>query len=1036
MKAIIARFGQSSADRFINLFAAACVAAGLVLAGVTPARAAITIGQGPVIGADSNGNTYYEEFQDWAYTDLRALDGVGSADPNNGQYFVNDGRDRGRDLMAFYSRNEGANYYFRVDLYDLQIGDENGFLDIYVAIDTGSTTAPTAQFLPDNLDVQVDPARHWELCVRLYDSVNRNLVLGDYVTNRPPGEFLGVYYNATLDSVEFGIAKTALYAAGWNGVSPLHFTVATAKDFYEINSGGCSGGYYSDVLDTFYDLDRGLNDCVINGAIASNGPSPGRAEYATIAHANQSINKAADIRVHIYDPSVPQTEKTGFIRALDTHQIFKVPLNMHISGSLLTAAMWAVAPTGGADKSDGPSWIQRCKQLADASVTSNPSSFIGGVYAEHIMPYFEGPTNRISMDLFEEVARAILGQGAAEMKVMHVPERVIRSKATGFSPLNGFTFADIAATTYTATYLDEVTHYHWWFDAGNTSWSGFGGSHDAPNQHKIQKINGIYVFLINDREDRAKFGNDDGGLALDTRYTLLNKAMQADQAQITVVFDDWEAIAGKSFNIEFGNPVPNNNMIQYQNTIRWLANKQWVEIVNLKDILDRATNPSNPQYNPAWVVDRGTQTNLGMQTYEYLKWSSEGTYDYWYYNQDGVFTGNEQDFYNLVPVLRGPQGDYYARGLQATIQAEPLSNRSNRANQLDTAAGSVFLPSGRKLGDLNTSNTLLHNAWVEIANAPDNALRRLGMFKFNSMIYETAWHEEQYPIGYDNTNYQQTWSDPDDTWDGVNTWCLRLNNHARGTGFLAYAAQWARDVQQGLQTAATSATSLDLDQDGQVEYVLRNNKVLALFDRHGGRMLYAFHYHPTAGPISVIGAPVANPSAPGEEEYTGTAANRCSGLKDMNGGTYADAVYTVQVGVPNGRSLRLTSPDSLIQKTIELPDNKARLEVSYTETVSGPLYTRIGASPNHLNLIKTGRTNLTTGIAGDAYYVQNAAGGAVYVTTPPGVTRNPAPADAGFQNRNLALTEEIEVYGNGTYGFWIGFDPTDVPAGVTEFNLY
>ena len=92
----------------ISLFAVLCV----------PGRATITIGQGPAIGTDHAGNTYYEEFQDWSYSDLRALDPCGQADT---MYLYVDGYDNSRDITAFYSRQEGANYYFRADFYDLHL---------------------------------------------------------------------------------------------------------------------------------------------------------------------------------------------------------------------------------------------------------------------------------------------------------------------------------------------------------------------------------------------------------------------------------------------------------------------------------------------------------------------------------------------------------------------------------------------------------------------------------------------------------------------------------------------------------------------------------------------------------------------------------------------------------------------------------------------------------------------------------------------------------------------------------------------------
>ncbi|MBX7244216.1 MAG: hypothetical protein K1X53_01885 [Candidatus Sumerlaeaceae bacterium] len=1024
-----------------ELFSGWAFVAALALGGfLTVSAPAITVGPGSSIGTDSAGNAFNEEFQDWTASDLRALDPIGTAD---GLYNYSDGYDQSRDLMAFYSHIDSAqngNAYFRLDFYNLALGAESGYQDFYIAIDTGSTTVTQRNWMPDNTNVQVSESNSgqtggWMICLAMYDTQYWKIYDGDwtvlaerYAGGSPTGtyasHFVGYnnapYYHSQLDAVELGISKQMLYDKGWNGTTPLKFWVMTTKDS---SSTSCGSG--SKATDTFKDSDRGCSDGIINGAILSSDTT-GRAKYASIAHANQSINKNDDVRIHIFDSAF----NTGFVRTLDTHEIFKVPLNMHLSGCLLSACAWAKAQTGSSDKSDGPTFITRIKDLADSGVTANPSAFIGGVMAEHIMPYFEGTVNRTSMDLFEEVSKALLGKGAADMKVMHVPERVIRSYSTGMSVLNGFTFADIAATTYTATVLDEVTHYHHWFDSGNSTWSGNGGSGDAPNQHKIQKINGVYCFLINDREDQQKFGNDDGGATLDSRYTLIDKAIQSDQAQITVVFDDWEALAGKSFNIDTGSPVANNNMEQYQRTIRWLANHPWVEIVRLNEVLDRATNVGNSQYNPAYVVDRGTQTNLSMQTYEYLKWSSELGYDFWYYNNFNSNTGNEQSFYDLVPVITGNQGDY-TTGQRSTIQGYAAGTA--RDNQAATYDGPK-ITSNKKNGDLNTSNTLIQDAYVDLATAPNNNLRKLGWYQYANMIYETAWHQEQGPITYANTVYQSpNFPSPDTTWDGMNTWALRLGNHIRDAGFLAYAARWANAVQTGSQTATAQALAIDLDQDGQNEYVLRNNKVLAIFEKWGGRMIYAFHYHPTAGPICDIGAPTANPSGPGEEEYTGTSANRCSALKDMNNGTYADQAYNVAVGT-NSLTLSSTSGSSIV-KTVTLNNGESRLLVSYNESVSGDLYIQVGASPNNLDIIKNGRTHLSTQSNAGYYRVANSVGGDVYVTLGGGVSRNATPLNAGYDNRNLAHTEIVEIYGNGTFSFSIAFEAAAVPVETSLFEL-
>lgn len=963
-----------------------------------PVQAApIVIGPGPALGTDRAGDTWNQELQDWSHTDLRALDPVGSADA---VYGWGDGFDDSRDIAAFYSRFENAgsgdNLYFRVDLHDLRLGAENGHLDLYVAIDCA---AGGQLWMPDLLDVQTD--RLWDACVAVYRAgsvAGSDFRVYDQNFNQPWNAlYLGAYFQSELDAVEFGIRRQVLLNAGWDGVSPITFQVFTTNDGAETNCTG--GGRSSDIADAITDVDRGCSDGTLNGGTLSTA-SAGLVYYASIAHGNQSVNQADDIGAHIYDSEANTGIRggTGFLRALDTHRLFGVPINLHPSGTLTTACLWARRPGGASDPQDGPSFLQEIRAFADADQSVKPGSLIGGVFAEHIMPYFEGPVNARSLAVTDSLQQVVYGVSAADAKVMHTPERVIRSQSTGLAPLDGHTFEDIAASPYQATVLDEVTHLHHWFYSGETC------APDAGYRHKLHKINGVYCFIINDREDQGKFGNHDGGAVMDTRFSLLQKALFGNSSESVVVFDDWEALAGKSFDATSGNSLPNNNPNQYHRTIRWLANHPWVRVVNLKDLLGIAqANPS------AFVIDHGNRFDLSVQTYEWLKHASENSYNYWYYNNNAGFGGNEQDFYNLVPVITGAQGDYHARNATPANDGPPL-------------------PSGMKHGDMNTPGTLLYETWARLQQAPMNRLRVLGEWSFLAMIYETAWHEEN-ELDYSDSDCYGNWNFPDGSWDGVNTWALRLQNHARQGAIYAAAAQWADSVQRGVWPVSVVTRASDVDLDGELEYVIANRKAYTVFERYGGRGVLACVYDAARGDAEVlVGAPITNPSAPGEEEYTGPLANRCSAFKDVNGGVYADAPYTA-IAYENGaqgstaRGWQFTSPDGKISKFLSLEVDSGDVHAHYRETVSGPLFVRLGLSPNPLDLIHQGQTHLVGTLLGDRYRLANSAGGAAQVEWPAGVSFNPSPSFAGADRRNLALTEEVELSGDGDFGFTLRLRP-------------
>ncbi|MFH0878445.1 MAG: hypothetical protein V2A34_01910, partial [Lentisphaerota bacterium] len=199
-----------------------------------PPPGAITIGPGPVL-AVVNGVTNYQEFMEWSWDDLKVLDEVDGEGNNNqgGDLYLGwDGYDTSRDIVAFYAHDGGddGNYYFRVDFHDLQAHAEEGFLDLYVVIDTGNP-ASGEMGIPD--DVDATTSNRWEAIVAVYQSnqgavyvdldrapehnsttVNDSYNLSAFGVERRDQNhangFRQAYFNSELDSVEFSISRQAL----------------------------------------------------------------------------------------------------------------------------------------------------------------------------------------------------------------------------------------------------------------------------------------------------------------------------------------------------------------------------------------------------------------------------------------------------------------------------------------------------------------------------------------------------------------------------------------------------------------------------------------------------------------------------------------------------------------------------------------------------------------------------------------------------------------------------------------------------------
>jgi hypothetical protein len=881
-------------------------------------------------------------------------------------------------------------------------------VDVYVAIDCA---AGGQVWLPDFTDTQT--SHPWEICIALYNHTTA-VVYDDSWNNVAGGNWLGSYWRADLDAVEFGIKKSLLQGKGWTAGTPINIQVFTCRDGTNNGAGEIAG---SDIADSTGTLTRNVGDGTgfLNGAVSTSS-TVNRAKYAAIAHANQSIAARTGTQDHILRDNGTLTP--GFIRTIDSHEFLGAPLNMHLSGSLISSLLWArqnPAENTGVTAfpgRDGPTFMARLAGFA----TNGVGSVIGGVYSEHIMPYFEGEVNRASIRAFNDLAQSFFGLTTNDMKVMHTPERVMHSNTNWFKadpskPLKGKPFEDILAGGYVATYLDEVTHLHWWFYPGETNnvgwdtnnwgrWAGGEGNDEEPYHHKVHKINGVLTFIINDREDQAKFGNDDGGMRHDTRYTLLQKALSSDYAQLTLVFDDWEAYAGNSFG-----QGANGNADQWHNTIRWAANHPWIQIVNLKDVTGWA------QADPNWVIDHGYVYDKTLQTYEWLKKASEHSYDNWYFG----YTGNgvvESNFSATVP---------------------------------PTAPSGYTIPGTKTYGDMNTPGTLLRDSWDKVAGMPTGRLKSLAEWAYSAMIFETAWHDENVPAGwsggnwfdaYKSRNYQVTFNRPEtgssedyNSTDPTSGWALRLHGHARKVGIHADAAQWVQAIIAGTQGAWTIVEAKDVDDDLWDEYILRNNRVYLCFKRWGGRLLYAFVYDPAIQDAhQVIGVPAANPS----EEHDGEGAdnNRCSAFKDRwataasPNTKYVDDDYALSAPIQGSNFWEFVSQDGAVRKRIILPAGRDAANAQYTiGGGAGTVYIRHGLGPNQLDLLKHGDAHLS--VASDAYYygLANSQGGAVYAVNGSNCSRTGGVLpNAGYQNRELPLVEQIEQYNTaGTASLWLAF---------------
>lgn len=104
------------------------------------------------------------------------------------------------------------------------------------------------------------------------------------------------------------------------------------------------------------------------------------ASLAIVHHGNQFLitDGYAD-RMGISDVVGTPTSPTGFLRILALHEKYRVPANLHLSGTLLEALAW-----------HRPEFLARVRSLARLGLLE----MVGGCYAQNIMRYFSPEHNQ------------------------------------------------------------------------------------------------------------------------------------------------------------------------------------------------------------------------------------------------------------------------------------------------------------------------------------------------------------------------------------------------------------------------------------------------------------------------------------------------------------------------------------------------------------------------------------------------------------------------------------------------------------------
>ena len=929
---------------------------------------AITVGPGDPIGS-VNGNAFYTEATQWTLDDLVALDDYNQGGNSADIYRFGDGFDSSRDIVAFYFRDGGAedgNLYFRVDFDDLQAFAEDNALNVYVAINFGNY-GNGLDDLPD--DVNCKTAMKWNAVSGVYDSQNGCLYVQDGTACKPTGGFRGAWFNAELDTVVWAIDRQVLVDAGWRLQDPdkLMFQVYTTRDFTSDDGGSGDKGGLNDFADTIGD------------------------DWLCSDYWNDwnYINQHG-----LYSTCVSRTANEHAWNNRNQHA--KLAMVSHGNQAVEPGnAIQALVNNGAGAGYDRPIQIHNIYTNCPLNLHVTPTLAIALQWAEvgTENAWYSGPAlNAAIRKGVASGALALLGSTYSDHIPLYFPddfntanvERArdvldeiygggsnVVSRTVLWSPervADAGWFLRIGNLGYRATLVDQTPHLLEWFGRQ----TALGNDAYKIQQYWIESSPGQWksaeAFALSTAASSFRYANTDGGLASDLRRLFLRRARTGEPA-ISSIFYMWEDFAGSE------------NADAYDRNLRWIANHPWIQVVTLDAALDDPVLSGNH-------ADHNLASTNGMAMQDWVHHACNGTYDNW-------FHGSERH-----ETLSGKQFEIR--------QGQPMA--------------AVW---GTR------TNGILHDAWAAVSGIRNAQVKALAEATIFASAFETAFHEEinsdlsRWSYGeYINPATGWYWDDWAQEWKfrqmGLMSMAWRAQSRTRLAAAYAAVDDWAG------RNTGLEAFARDVDLDGEDEYILRNNTVMALFEAEGGLMTGAW-YKDGTNVWQMVGNFAAQPETGYETQSAGADSTRGTAMKDLAVGTASTVADIFQVTPGTGS---LTFKSGGLTKTVTLADAAtATLAVNYS-AAGKALRVRNGLSPDLATLMLGGQARLSEK-PGDNQLALTTSGGATTVTATLRVTKGTLdtaatdkPDGAAWNTvnlRNAPQVRQIDVTGSGSLAYGISF---------------
>jgi hypothetical protein len=582
-----------------------------------------------------------------------------------------------------------------------------------------------------------------------------------------------------------------------------------------------------------------------------------RTSLALVHHANQYlITNGYDNREGIEAIIGSAGEGSGMVQVLGLHEQFRIPLNLHISGTLIESIAW-----------HQPSFLEYLKELYDSGLIE----LVGSSYGQNIMKFFGAEYNRAQLNEELLLYRLHLGVNPLVVKTFWPPERVWETGR--MAPvlrdailLNGgyrYVILDdrlLLATTdplYPRRTYDE-----------NADWNP-----ELFKMHEIQEGLGLVAFPIGTRLRRTippRAGEDWRQVQAELEGLLVHPSEDGEPALLAVYADDMEKVAGIG---EWGGDGP----AHYRAFLEWLCDSKWVEPVRLSEWGARN------EVSAKLKIERGTFQELAVE-FE----AGEG-YERWFLAPDWA-----------------PYRGYF-----------------------------------------NWTDAQVRQAKLDGA---DDALLELAEKQLLVANWETAWH----------TPSSGPHGDPDNH-GHASPWARALTSHSRHAAVTAAAAHWMRHKDQNAH-----ASLIDIDNDGEVELVIKNQSLFIVVSAiWGGRIVAMYSVAGERGAM-VIGNPCDDWNWMEElNRYMDVPRNHPGALADagFEHDRYESEIVSTdgEVALVRLKNVQEDSAAFGLVKELELRAGSASLRVLYRVPRGlKQIETECALSPDYLELLRTGKRYFKT----------------------------------------------------------------------------